>query len=49
MDMTTVLEELVPEKTTHEINKTPGNIRKVIYVTNSNGFSICIILKTCVQ
>jgi hypothetical protein len=38
----------VPEKTTHKVNQTPGNIRKVIYV-NSDGFAICIILKMCLQ
>lgn len=44
-----MLEEPVPEKTTHKVNKTPGNIRKVIYVINSDGFSTSINLKTCVQ
>lgn len=44
-----MLEEPVPEKTTHRVNKTPGNIRKVIYVINSDGFSISIILKMCVK
>lgn len=39
----------MPEKTEHKVNKTPGNILKVIYVSNSDGFLICIILKTCVQ